>query len=292
MKNYIFTDLACEFCKINEKNNNVVTEVLSDNVSKITVTIRDTDDEIYYGKSRGIYSTFFSPRFWELDNESFDVLSKGISMEIKRILKNKFSENKILDRSFSLLIAGIGNPALNPDALGAETVKNIIVTRHIKKGIPMFDNRMRVSAIITDVTGNTGIEVLDILKSHVKCISPDALIVIDSLATKSSERLASTVQISDSDILPGSGIGQGRAKISSDRLGVPIISIGVPTVINSSTMLVELLQDIGINKANPELQKKLEGMRGFFVTPKEIDAVIKYGGMLLSESINMATVVE
>lgn len=266
MKKYIFTDLACEM-----SNESVAKkESLGENIDKV---VYDSDASL---KEKRI--TFFTPRLWLLSDSDFCILSNGIAYELKVFAK------KINPRGACLriLVVGIGNPCLTSDALGPNTVKGIYVTP------PSGRSPVKIAAIVPDVAGNTGVETIDTVRAYVKIIRPDIVIAIDSLRARSYERLASTVQLSYSGIVPGSGIGNSGEKINGESIGTPVISIGIPTVISSSTLIYETLERCGAELENEELITLLENNLNYFVSPKEVDLLVKSASLLLSAAINSA----
>ena len=145
-----------------------------------------------------------------------------------------------------------------------------------------------ISAIAPGTLGQTGMEAQSLLANAIESVNPDAVIVIDALAAKSTERLAATVQLSDTGICPGSGIGNARSEISRETVGVPVIALGVPTVIDSSTLVFDVLEQAGIEDVSSDIEKILEGGRDFFVSPKESDIIIDGVSALLASAIEKA----
>ncbi len=275
MRDYIFTDLACE----KESNGGDITR-LGENI------LMKKSDKV---DSDGENVAFFTPKIWDLSCQEFDVLSKGIARELCGMMNRVNTDAG----SRSVLVAGLGNGDLTPDSLGPETVKRITVTRHL-----FSDERKslrsrafcRVSAIIPGVLANTGIETVELLKGAVSRVRPDVVLAIDSLAARSPKRLAATVQLSDLGIAPGSGIGNHRKSITAETLGVPVIAIGVPVVIHSTTLVRDALEQNGFfgENANTDFFRELSG---FFVTPKETDLLIKSAAVLLADGIDRACTV-
>ena len=205
----------------------------------------------------------------------------------------------------------MGNRFITPDALGPSVVSKILVTRHIANTLPkdIKDEINSVSAISPGVMGITGIETGEILSGIIDKIKPDALIAIDALAARKSSRINSVIQMSDSGISPGSGVGNKRMTLDYKNLGIPVISIGVPTVVDAATlvndtmdkildemskatkgdMFYDTLDHIGTedryNLINDILTPYCENM---FVTPKEVDAVIERLAEIISNAINIA----
>ena len=190
-----------------------------------------------------------------------------------------------------VLVAGLGNIDITPDALGPKAASKVLATRHISGEIARSTglDRLRAVAVInTGVTGQTGIETGELLLGIIKRIRPTAMIVIDALASRRLERLGCTVQISDTGISPGAGVGNRRCRIDSESMGIPVIAIGVPTVVDALTLAFDLL-DIEDEKKGVELSREVspEG-RAMVVTPKEVDLLIDRAAKLISLSVNYA----
>lgn len=264
----IRTDLALERAEISEKS---INGVLFDEekIEDITVSRLEIQNETgaeNLKKPIGKYITLSLPRFTKsggLDIRAANLLAR----EIRRLLPSKTG---------SVLVAGLGNTAITPDSLGPEVAERIIATRHISKEMRTqlgLGKLMPVSVLTPGVLGQTGIETGEILLGTVERIKPSAVIVIDALAARSLERLGSTVQLSDTGICPGSGVGNARMEISRSTLGVPVISVGVPTVVDINT----LLYDVGAEKSREV---------DMIVTPKEVDMMIDRAAELIAVGIN------
>ena len=190
-----------------------------------------------------------------------------------------------------VLVAGLGNSEITPDALGPKTAAKVLATRHITGEIARSTglDRLRAVAVMnTGVTGQTGIETGELLLGVIRRIRPTALIVVDALASRRLERLGCTLQISDTGISPGAGVGNHRARIDSSTMGIPVIAIGVPTVVDAMTLAFDLLE-IDDERRSIELSRAVspEG-RAMVVTPKEIDLLVDRAARLISLSINYA----
>lgn len=190
-----------------------------------------------------------------------------------------------------VLVAGLGNVDITPDALGPKTASRVLATRHITGEIARSTglDRLRAVAVLnTGVTGQTGIETGELLQGVIRNIRPSAMIVIDALASRRLERLGCTVQISDAGISPGAGVGNRRTRIDSTTMGIPVIAVGVPTVVDALTLAFDLL-NIEDERQSVELSESISPQgRTMVVTPKEIDLLIKRASGLISLSINMA----
>lgn len=190
-----------------------------------------------------------------------------------------------------VLVAGLGNVEITPDALGPKTASKVLATRHIQGEIARSTglDRLRAVAVMnTGVTGQTGIETGELLQGIIKNIRPSAMIVVDALASRRLERLGCTVQISDTGISPGAGVGNRRVRIDAETMGIPVIAVGVPTVVDALTLAFDLLE-IDDEKEGMELSQAVSPQgRSMVVTPKEIDLLISRASHLLSLSVNMA----
>ena len=204
-----------------------------------------------------------------------------LSEEIKRLLP-KYG---------TVLVAGLGNEKITPDALGPRAADYILASRHINGELAKkigLEGLRSVAAVVPGVLGKTGIETAEILEGTVKKIKPSAVIAIDSLASRKLERLGATVQLADSGISPGSGIGNRRNAIDSSSLGVPVIAIGVPTVVDAATMTMDILESH--DSLSDEFKKHIasSSQGRMMVTPKEIDLVIERAAKFVAMGINLA----
>lgn len=232
------------------------------------------------GKLKGEYITIELPAF--TDNfQNIDDKIEVISKQIRYLLP---SEGLIF-------VVGLGNEAITPDALGPKTIKSILATRHITGEIARstgLDALRSVAAIAPGVLGQTGIEVSEIIQSIIKKINPAALIVVDALASMETSRLGTTIQICNTGISPGSGVGNARPGLNQESMGIPVIGIGVPTVVDAQTLARNLL-DSDITRYSEKISQKT-APRGelMMVTPREIDLLIERSSKLLAMSINGA----
>lgn len=244
-------------------------------VNRIEVNSNEAAKKI--GRKVGKYATVFCPKLGDADGEILLDMTECISRQIEYLSP---IENK------TVLVAGLGNTGITPDALGPLTVGNIIVSRHIKQN--MYDtfkslNLGEVAAIAPGVLGQTGVESADIIKAVAEKIKPDVIIVIDSLMAGKVSRLAKTVQLSDTGITPGSGIGNHRFEIYKETMGIPVISIGIPMVIDAGTLAYDLIDDT--EKVQSALAPFEENL---VVTPKFVDSIVEKAARVLGYSINKA----
>ena len=240
-------------------------------VTKISVLDKEAAEVI--GKPVGEYITVELDEF-SYDTELLDDRMKSISTQISSLLP---------EGDGTVLVAGIGNKDITPDALGPRCAEGIFSTRHITSELAEeigLDRLNPVCSLATGVLGQTGIETGEIIKSVADAIKPKAVIVIDALAAAGLERLGRTVQITDTGITPGSGVGNKRAEISKNTLGVPVIAIGVPTVVDAVT----LAKDMTGNRTATESAEA----QNMMVTPREIDVMIERASKLIALCVNCA----
>ena len=231
-------------------------------------------------KEQGTYITIDIPTL--TDNMlSTDSKIRIIANEIKRLLP----VNGLV------LVCGLGNIEITPDALGPKTVSRVLATRHITGEIARstgLDKLRPVAVLKTGVTGQTGIETFEYIESVVKKIRPTAVVAIDALASRRLNRLGCTIQISDTGIVPGAGVQNHRKQINAQTVGVPVISIGVPTIVDVVTLVLDLL-DVEDAKTTEEFKKMLSPRNSqMVVTPTEIDLLIDRASRLISLGINCA----
>lgn len=221
------------------------------------------------GKPKGKYVTVETDRLSAYPEE-FDEMAKGIGREI----------SAFIPAEGTVLVVGLGNSDITPDALGPMTVSGILATRHLKEELPSghaLGNLRGVAAIAPGVLGQTGIEVAEIAKAVCEEIHPAAAVVIDALACGDVNRLGCTIQLTDSGISPGSGVQNRRKELSERTLGVPVVAVGVPTVVDMHT-IAENLTGKAADRSLPNMM----------VTPRDIDRLIERTAKLISFSLNMA----
>ncbi|MBU3128442.1 GPR endopeptidase [Clostridium sp. FP2] len=306
----IRTDLAVEAKEIysaesNGKTSGVDVEEYSEGDIKITnVKIVSDVGEKMMGKPKGTYITIDIPEFVHYDGEAMDRVSVVIGKVLKPLIK--------LEDSMTALVVGLGNWNVTPDAIGPKVVSKIMVTRHLKQLVPdSIDEGIRpVCAISPGVLGITGMETGEIIRGVVEKIKPNLVICIDALASRKMDRVNRTIQIGTSGISPGAGIGNRRMQINEEVLGVPVIAIGVPTVVDAATLAndtIDLVLDEMIRTANSggefynmlksidkeEKQKMITEILNPYVgnlvvTPKEIDMVINSLSKIIASGLNIA----
>lgn len=273
---------------------------IDENIKVEKVIITNENGEKAIGKPKGNYITIDVKNLKIAQEEEINKAAEVLSNELKKILDSH------IDKQGEVLVVGLGNIYVTPDSLGPKVINEIDVTRHIINYLPQYveEGTRMVSAIAPGVLGTTGIETLEILKGIVDNIQPKLVIVIDALASRSIERISSTVQLSDTGIVPGAGVGNKRSEISIQTLGIPVVAIGIPTVVETAVLVndsldlfIKKLQDEA--KSNDYLNKLKEEDNyeeikevllpkdyNLIVTPKEIDSLIEIMKEIVSRGIN------
>ena len=236
------------------------------------------------GKPKGRYVTVTTGEVWKKNRDDFEEVVAVVGNIIKEMLPKKGL----------VLVAGLGNQKISADAVGPFALKNLIVSRHIKIMDETLYNSLGLgecACIAPGVMGDTGAEAFELVKGAVDTLNPMAVVVVDALASRNVTRLAKTVQISDSGISPGSGVGNARHEISRNTLGVPTIAVGVPTVVEAHTLCRDLLEQSlgGDEDVLRYVEERIPENAGrFFVCPKETDKIISCMAKLVGYSINFA----
>lgn len=257
-------------------------------VSRIRI---ETDNAAHtLGKAKGLYVTIDAPELYYGGAELTSAVTEATAKELGAMMAGLGG---------TALVAGLGNRAVTPDALGPRTAERILVTRHIKQYMAdAVPERIRsVCAVSPGVLGVTGIETMEMILGAAKSCAPELIIAVDSLASRRTERIGCTIQLSDAGLEPGAGVGNARSGLNRQSMGVPVIAIGVPLVVYASTIsrdTVELIADeLGIAGGGERVKdiaaKAISEKTGeLIVTPKDIDAIIDSMSAMLSNGINMA----
>ncbi len=305
------TDVASErrdiFAKANQVKGQIdgiesEIEEINDKLKVERVKITNSNGEKSIGKPIGNYVTIDVKKLRLATDEDIQKASEVLASELRKII----DEN--IDKQGEILVVGLGNLYVTPDSLGHKVINEIEITRHLIKYLPQYveEGTREVSAVSPGVLGTTGIETVEILKGIVDNVKPKLLIVIDALASRNIERISSTIQISDTGIVPGAGVGNKRQEISKNTLGIPVVALGIPTVVESAVIVNDSL-DLFIEKLQQEAKSndylnklkeedKYEEIRealmpgdyNFIVTPKEIDDLIENMKDIVARGINMS----
>lgn len=309
----IRTDLAIEAREIlqetqeKEKNepNGVKVETEEGECYTLTkVSIFNEEGSEAMGKPKGEYITIESQKLKENAVDCHEVIIKLLAEQLRKLAQTKDED--------CILVVGLGNWNITPDALGPKVVSRILVTRHLQGALPEeIEGTVRpVAAISPGVMGLTGIETGEIVKGLVEKIKPSLLIAIDALAARRSSRINATIQMSDTGVAPGAGVGNKRMMLNQETLGIPVIAIGVPTVVDAATLVNDtmdrilgsmieqteqgstfyhMLQDLEQEEKYTMITQILDPYtENMFVTPKEVDAVIDRLSNIIANGINIA----
>ena len=275
-----------------------------------TVRIETENGAKTMGKQVGTYLTIEAPNLSSPDEGIHREVSEELAKYLIEVMKKIIPES---EHDKEVLVIGLGNRQATPDALGPYVADNLNVTRHIVKEYGKYaaleEMNCVVSAIVPGVMAQTGMETAEIIKGVVRETKPDLLIVIDALAARNSRRLNRTIQIADTGINPGSGVGNYRNAITKETIGVPVIAIGVPTVVDAVTIVSDTMENLlsaletseslkgvglvlgGYSEAEKyELIKELiaPNLNSMFMTPKDIDETVKRLSYTISEGLNLA----
>lgn len=290
----IRTDLALETQESIIKSKKDVRGIRSKEETKengVTIsTVRiDTENAARaMGKPKGRYITIEAPQLSEDDEDYHREVSKELSNILCKLIEGKLdSASMRKPENHSVLVVGLGNREVTADSLGPKVVDNLFITRHIIREYGKYAfGSVRVgmvSGLVPGVMAQTGMETVEIIRGVVKETKPDYVITIDALAARSTKRLGRTIQLTDTGIVPGSGVGNHRNALNMDSLGVPVISIGVPTVVDAATIVADAVHE-SRDTMKRFMSPKLNDM---YVSPKDVDDTIKQLSFLISEGINM-----
>jgi len=282
----IHTDLACE-AEATHDSGKSGTEYAEKKVGvyKVaTLTVQNETGEKVTGKKQGTYVTVFTDLICDIDDTDFAALTTLVADELDALTQTVLGK-----RPACVLVAGLGNREITADSIGPKTVDRLTVTRHIEQhNKKLFDSFCKVPlcAVAPGVLGQTGIETAEMLRGICDRAKPDLVIAIDALAARKAARLGTTIQLSDSGISPGSGIGNRRNEISKETLGIPVIAVGVPTVVNSATLVYDALQSAGYETIDDRIREVLHSGENFFVSPRQSDRISDRVSDLLSGAID------
>ena len=241
------------------------------------VDILDERGEQALGKPRGTYRTVDLTTFWQRRSDFFERAVRAVGGQLKDLLPG----------NGPVLVVGLGNGAMTPDAIGPLAADSVLVTRHLIAAMPKHFSGFRPVAVFrTGVLGTTGVESAEAVRGLVEQVQPALVIAIDALASRRVGRVCATVQLSDTGIIPGSGVGNHRAALNQETLGVPVFSIGIPTVVDAATLAADLLEESGIMDIDGD--KLRSSQQNLMVTPRDIDQQVRDLGKVVGYGINWA----
>ena len=276
------TDLALEARELWQERTGAVTALpgveardsLREGIPVNTVRVLDGRGESALGKPQGTYVTLTLEGLANREEDIFQRSVRALAGEMGQLLRSLPGDGLVL-------VAGLGNRAITPDAIGPKVHQNTLVTRHLVRQMPEHFGVLRpVASVTAEVMGNTGMESGELVRAVCEKLRPVCVIAVDALASRSLKRLCKTVQIADTGITPGSGVGNHRMGLTQDTLGVPVIALGVPTVVDGATLAADLL-------GTDELPDLGEG-RDLLVTPKDIDGQVNDLSKVIGYGLSMA----
>lgn len=241
-----------------------------------TVCVSSEESAKTLGKPKGTYATLDFRPYWEHQEDALERAAKALGSEIRMLLGRRVQ---------TALVVGLGNNDMTPDAIGPASTRHVLVTRHLKRD-RAFSDFSSVSVLTPGVLGRTGMESAELIRGAIHTVRPDVLLAVDALASRSLSRVCTTVQLSDTGIVPGSGVGNRRCAINEQTLRIPVLAIGVPTVVDAATLAADLLEEAGAKAEETAALQTLQ--RGVMVTPRDIDAQITELSRIVGYGIDLA----
>ncbi|MBQ9802293.1 MAG: GPR endopeptidase [Clostridia bacterium] len=285
MADYMRSDLARECGCLREQEGICVTRAEIGGREILRVRIKDPDVARRIGKPCGRYVTVALG-----DGASFGAeTARVLSVEMREMAERM--AGKRISKDFSVLVVGLGNADMIADALGPATVKKVSVTRHVSRpcDAPQLGGGVcRLAAFAPGVVGQTGLETVELVRGAVAAVAPDLVIAVDALVARETAHLGATAQLSDTGVQPGGGIGAARPAVTAEALGVPVMALGIPTVVESETLVGDALVRVGVDRRTPAFADLVHHGESFFVTPKEIDLLLPLLSDLLARAIERA----
>lgn len=240
------------------------------------VDILDHRGEEALGKPVGSYLTIDLTTFWQRKADFFERAVRVVGGQLKQLLPAEGS----------VLVIGLGNAALTADAVGPLTLDSVLITRHLISAMPrQFSGFRPVAVQRTGVLGTTGVESAEAVRGLVEQVKPGLVIAVDALASRRMGRVCATVQLSDTGIVPGSGVGNHRSALNAETLGVPVIALGIPTVVDAATLAADLLEESGVERVD---EQQLRSNGSFMVTTRDIDQQVRDLSKVVGYGINWA----
>ena len=279
------TDLALEAQEIWQESAEKTTRLAGVKATKqrqegypvTRVDILDGRGEAALGKPQGSYLTIDLTTFWQRKADFFERAIRAVGSQLKTLLPPEGPA----------LVIGLGNDAMTPDAVGPLAVDSVLVTRHLIAAMPKHFSGFRPVAVQrTGVLGTTGVESAEAVRGLVAEVQPALVIAVDALASRRVGRVCATVQLSDTGIIPGSGVGNHRSALNRETLGVPVFAVGIPTVVDAATLAADLMEEAGI--ADIDEDKLRAGQQNLMVTPRDIDQQVRDLAKVVGYGINWA----
>ncbi|MBQ3063833.1 MAG: GPR endopeptidase [Clostridia bacterium] len=253
----------------------------------LRVRIGDDEAAARIGKPCGRYVTVAREGLFT-DSIVFEEARRVLAVELREMAERM--TGKRVGADFSLLVVGLGNDEMTPDALGPQTVRQMTVTRHrAGDGVRFLSEKpCEIAAFSPGVAGRTGLEAVELVRGAVAAVTPDLVVAVDALVARETGRLGSTVQLSDVGLAPGGGVGQARPALSADSLGAPVLALGVPTVVSTTALLRDAFARLSLDTETGEVADILQNGGGYLVAPREIDLLVPAAAALLAGALERA----
>lgn len=278
------TDLAMEAHELwraqaNGKELRGVESTQRERCGYAVTAVRVTDEEAgrALGKPEGTYLTLDLRSYRPHEADALERAANAVGKELRTLLPENVRR---------ALVVGLGNCDMTPDAIGPRAAKHVLVTRHLMQA-PAFSSLTSVSVLVPGVLGSTGMEAVELIRGAVRAAEPEVLIAVDALASRSLSRVCSTVQLSDTGIIPGSGVGNRRRALNKASLRIPVLAVGVPTVVDAATLAADLLEEAGYSEIDPAALRGRDAA-SLMVTPRDIDAQVTELAHIVGLGINLA----
>jgi len=289
MQAFLRSDLAAE-CDVSGEAAGVWTDEREAGGCRIfSVQVRDEAAARRVGKPAGRYVTLTCGDVTEMDEATAARVRCALAVEVRDMAARM--AGKSIGPGFRVLVAGLGNGRLAADAVGPETVGRLSVTRHIRRQNGALFSTLglcEIAAVCPGVTGQTGMETVEVVRGAAENVRPDVVVAVDALAAREVTRLCGTVQLSDTGIHPGSGVGNSRKALNAETVGFPVLGLGVPTVVESATLVADAMKKAGVAPDEATLTRALRGGRGYFVAPGQIDLLVPAAATLIAAALEKA----
>lgn len=288
MGEYWESDLARE-CGCEKEGAGVrVGHATAGNCEILRVRIGSEDAAARVGKPCGRYVTVSREGIFMLTGEECEEVKRVIAVELREMAERM--TGKRIGPDFSLLVVGLGNDEMTPDALGPDTVRQMNVTRHLTGDGVCFSTHKpcEIAAFSPGVLGRTGLEAVELVRGAAAAACPDIIVAVDALVARETKHLGRTVQLSDVGLSPGGGVGAARPALDKDTVGAPVLALGVPTVVSTAALLQDAFLQLGVDTTLREATDMLQNGGGYLVAPREIDLLVPAAAALLAGALERA----
>ena len=289
MEEFARSDLAGEWGAQETGNGIGVRRTCVGECEVVRIQVKNAEAALRIGKPQGCYVSISCGEIAHMNEQEADRVRCVLAVELREMAQRMCGKRP--GGGFSVLVVGLGNAEVTPDALGPMTVRELSVTRHLQPKDTLTLSALglcEIAALAPGVSGQTGVETGEFVRGIVHALRPDLVVAVDALAARAPARLATTLQLSDTGIQPGSGIGRGTHVLDRESVGVPVMALGVPTVVDSAGLVADALRQVGYGVFSEEIRARLREGQQLFVTPKEVDMQVSCAAILLARSLEKA----